>query len=768
MTDTPRFGAADLTNCDREPIHIPGSVQPHGALLALDPQGLCIIQAAGCTARMLGHPPAALVGRSFADFIDAGQSTRLRELLARPAQIARPFQCFLLDAPHGGVRLSVTIHLSDGIPVIELEDTDPADRDPIALVQTMVRDLQAAPDPVAACQAAAEQVRAVTGFDRVVVYRFLPDDAGLVEAEVRRNDMTPFLGLRFPASDIPRQARELYLRNWIRVIPDSHYTPAPLVPQLNPLTGKPLDMSHSALRSVSPIHLEYLVNMGVRASMSLSLVLHGRLWGLIACHHETPLQVPHRLRMALELFTQMASYILETKITAAELAARMRRTSLHDDMIASLSKEEDLARGLARNQPSLLDYIEAGGVCVWIEGHMALLGETPTEEQARGLVDWLNGSVKQGVYHTDALPLVHPPAMAFKDKASGILALSVSRVPRDYVIWFRPEIIQTVRWAGDPDKKIMTATADGPRLSPRKSFAAWEEQMRFHSAPWSNVDVQTAEALRVSLHEVVLQRIDQIAREKEAARQRQEALLAELDKRIQQWEATAEALRIEGDRRAIVEAELSEVLRQTVIDQENERQRIARELHDSLGQYLTIMQLEFDEIARGSGSAEKVRSGVSRLKELASSVGNEINRLAWEIRPTSLDDLGLQTAVEQLLEEWQARSGLAFDLQLMLDNRRLPPTVETTLYRVLQEAINNVVKHADARRVGIILEVSGNEVSLIVEDDGKGFVWEDQASPPSSRLGLLGIRERLALVGGRLEIETGQGRGTTLIVHAPL
>ena len=768
MTDSPNFGTADLTNCDREPIQLQGSIQPHGALLALDPDSLVILQAAGRTAAMLGHQPGQLPGKPFTDFLSEDQTASLRELLAGAAKIAKPVQAFLLDPPAGGTKLSVTVHQSAGIPVIELEEIDPeAARDTIALVQNMVRSLQVVADPVACCQAAAEQVRAVTGFDRVVVYRFLPDDAGVVDAEARRADMTPFLGLRFPAADIPKQARELYLRNWIRVIPDSRYEPAPLVPGLNPLTGKPLDMSHCALRSVSPIHLEYLANMGVRASMSLSLILHGKLWGLIACHHESPRQVPHQLRIALELFTQMASYILETKITAEELTARLRTSTIHDDMIASLSKEEDLAGGLTRNQPNLLDYISASGVCVWMDGRMAQLGVAPTQEQTRGLVDWLNTSVKQGVFHTDSLPLVYPQAAQFKDVASGILALSVSRMPRDYVIWFRPEIIQTVRWAGDP-VKTLTDTADGPRLSPRESFAAWEEQMRLHSAPWSNVDVQTAETLRVSLHEVVLLRIDQIAREKEAARQRQEALLAELDKRIQQWEATAQELRLEGDRRAVVEAELSQVLRQTVIDQEIERQRIARELHDSLGQYLTIMQLEFDEIARASGSAEVVRSGVSRLKELASSVGNEINRLAWEIRPTSLDDLGLQTAVEQFLEEWRARSGLTFDLQLMLDNRRLPPTVETTLYRVLQEAINNVVKHAEATRVGIILEVSGNEVSLIVEDDGKGFIWDESAPSPSARLGLLGIRERLALVGGRLEIEAGHGKGTALIVHAPL
>lgn len=766
----PAFGEADLTNCDREPIHIPGSIQPHGAILALAPDTLTVLQAGGDTGRLLGLPAEALLGRPASVWLSPEQCQRITGLVATSGPLTRPTQACMLTRPGQDGVISVTVHLSGGVLVMEVEPV-PAEKqeDSIVLVQTMVRSVQTADSHIAACQAAAEQVRAATGFDRVMVYRFLPDGAGVVEAEARHDGISPFLGLRYPATDIPQQARELYLRNWIRVIPDALYTPSQLVPSLNPLTEKPLDMSQCTLRSVSPIHLEYLGNMGVRASMSLSLILHGRLWGLIACHHYAPLFVSHQKRMALEIFTQMASYILETKITAEELAAKSRTTSLHDGMIASLSQEEDLARGLTKNQPNLLDYIQAGGICIWMDGKVTQFGVTPTPEQTGGLVAWLNTSVTDGVYHTDALPHVYPPAIAFKDAASGILALSVSRTPRDYVIWFRPEIIQTVTWAGKPGKSV-TQTEDGPRLSPRRSFAAWEELMQWRSAPWSNVDIQTAQTLRVSLLEVVLLRMDQIAREKEAARARQEKLLAELDNRIQQWEATARELKLEGDRRAVVEAELSQVLRRTVVDQEHERQRIARELHDSLGQYLTIMQLDLDEIARRSSSAEHVRSGVSRLKELASSVGHEINRLAWEIRPTSLDDLGLQTAVQQFLEEWSERSGLKFDLHLMLNNRRLSPKVETTLYRVLQEAITNVVKRAEASRVGIILEATATEVRLIVEDNGKGFTWVDaeEATSPSARLGLLGIRERLTLIKGNLEFESGQGHGTTLIVHAPM
>jgi signal transduction histidine kinase len=229
-------------------------------------------------------------------------------------------------------------------------------------------------------------------------------------------------------------------------------------------------------------------------------------------------------------------------------------------------------------------------------------------------------------------------------------------------------------------------------------------------------------------------------------------------------------LKHESDRRAVLESQLSQVLRHTVIEQEAERQRIARELHDSLGQYLTIMRMDLDGIGREADASDSIRRRVEKLKILTSDVGQEVNHLAWEIRPTALDDLGLQTAFQQFLEEWAERSTLQFDLHLMLNDRRLPAAIEDALYRVLQEVIRNVVKHAGAKRIGVILEATASEVRLIIEDDGKGFEWDDAdgAAGQTDRLGLLGVRERLALVGGSLEIETALGQGTTVLIHVAL
>ena len=508
--------------------------------------------------------------------------------------------------------------------------------------------------------------------------------------------------------------------------------------------------------------------MGVAASMSISIIIDNKLWGLIACHHMSPRFLPFRLRVVFELFSQMASFQLQTKVAAEDFNVRLRSKSSHEMLVVGLAGETDLANGLTQFRDRLLDYIPAAGLGLWLDGRYTSLGETPTGAQVEMLVGWLNETMTDGIFHTDHLSAQLPKALGFADKASGILAISVSRSPRDYLIWFRPELVQTVFWAGNPDKSVEDSSS-GIRLSPRKSFAKWQQSVLRQSEPWTNIDIKTAEALRTSLLEVVLEHIDQLSRQRHRARIQQDALIAQLDERVRQWETIAQELKREGDKRAVLEAELAEVLRNTVTEQEAERQRIARELHDSLGQYLTIMRLDLDKISHDRDATAEIQQRVARLNTLTTQAGREINKLAWEIRPTALDDLGLQTAIEQFLEEWGERSSLQFDLHLTLSDRRLAPAIETALYRVLQEGIRNVVKHAAATRVGVILDATAKEVQLIIEDNGRGFAHEDiqLESKPAARLGLLGIRERLALVNGTLEIESSPN-GTTLLIHVPL
>ena len=763
------FGAADLTNCDREQIHLPGSVQPHGVLLAIEPRDLTIVQAGGDTIGLLGVAPITLLGQPMDRWLDTEQTRELRQILSSIGATTRPILAFTMTIGDRRHTVDAIAHVSDGYLVLELEPlVDRAQEDALGLVQAMVRAVQQAESVRDFCQVVADEVRAASGFDRVMAYRFHSDGSGSVEAEAKEPSLESYLGLRYPASDIPQQARALYLRNWIRLIPDIHYRPAPLLSGAGWPAGKLLDLSRSVLRSVSPIHVEYLANMGVAASMSISIIIDNKLWGLIACHHMSPRFLPFRLRVVFELFSQMASFQLQTKVAAEDFNVRLRSKSIHEMLVVGLAGETDLANGLTQFRDRLLDYIPAAGLGLWLDGRYTSLGETPTGAQVEMLVGWLNETMTDGIFHTDHLSAQLPKALGFADKASGILAISVSRSPRDYLIWFRPELVQTVFWAGNPDKSVEDSSS-GIRLSPRKSFAKWQQSVLRQSEPWTNIDIKTAEALRTSLLEVVLEHIDQLSRQRHRARIQQDALIAQLDERVRQWETIAQELKREGDKRAVLEAELAEVLRNTVTEQEAERQRIARELHDSLGQYLTIMRLDLDKISHDRDATAEIQQRVARLNTLTTQAGREINKLAWEIRPTALDDLGLQTAIEQFLEEWGERSSLQFDLHLTLSDRRLAPAIETALYRVLQEGIRNVVKHAAATRVGVILDATAKEVQLIIEDNGRGFAHEDiqLESKPAARLGLLGIRERLALVNGTLEIESSPN-GTTLLIHVPI
>jgi signal transduction histidine kinase len=403
-----------------------------------------------------------------------------------------------------------------------------------------------------------------------------------------------------------------------------------------------------------------------------------------------------------------------------------------------------------------------------MDGQFSNLGATPQPPEIEEMVTWLNATVKEGVFHTDHLPLIYPQAASFAGVASGLLALSVSKSPRDYVLWFRPELLRTVNWAGNPDKSVPHG-AELQALTPRHSFALWQEQVRLHASPWLGAEIEAAHRLRLALLEVVLRRIDQIAREREVARIRQERLTIELNERLAQSERLAQALRKETELRAAVEGDLTQVLRRTVADQETERQRIARELHDTLGQSLTMLQIGLQAMGQEVPASEKLQQQLNSMKNLASSLGSDVNRLATEIRPTSIDDLGIQKAIESLLESWSENTSFKYYLHLSPKELRLPKVIETTLYRILQETLTNVVRHADASKVGVILNVADGQVSMIVEDDGRGFPAneEEATNSPAMRLGLLGIRERLALVGGSLEIESSPGCGTTVFVRIP-
>ncbi len=497
----------DAAECEKEPIHIPGRIQPHGALLVLKEPELTIVQISDTAATVLGRPADALLGQRLESLLGPAQIDYLKDSLLCEKVTTTPLHLFTMTVQQSDTIFDGIAHCAHGSLVLELEPVRPQEKGSASnlqyLLRTAIPKLHEAKTLQQFCEAAARQVRQITGFDRVMMYRFDEDWNGTVIAEDRRDDLDSFLGLYFPASDIPRQAREIYLRNPLRLIADVHAEPVPVVPVLNPLTNRPLDMTFSVLRSVSPIHIEYLKNMGVAASMSIGIVREGRLWGLIACHHLSARYVPYDVRMACELFGQVVSLQVATKEESEDYEYRMTLKSRQASFVASMSTTGDFVQGLLDHHPNLLDFIDAQGVALCVDGDCFLLGQTPDEAEVRRLVDWLARHRNEAVFQTNALPAIYERAESFKQTASGLLAVPLSRVRKNYLCWFRPEVIQTVNWAGNPEKTVEAAD-DGLRLSPRKSFALWKETVRSQSLPWKACETEAAGDLRNAVTGVVL------------------------------------------------------------------------------------------------------------------------------------------------------------------------------------------------------------------------------------------------------------------------
>jgi chemotaxis family two-component system sensor kinase Cph1 len=558
------IASVDVTNCDREPIHIPGAILPHGAMLVLDANTLEVLQAAGDTSHLLGVPIEELLGKSAAMLFRPNQIESLHKLVAafdlvKPRHLLDPQLRVIADQP-----LDASLHRSAGSLVLEFEAADLSDRfaaDPLAGVQEMIRGFEGAPSLQALCQLAAERVRDVAGYDRVLVYRFMHDESGWVIAESREPHLAPFLDLHYPAADIPQQARALYVKNWLRLITQVDYDAAPLVPAANPRTGEPLDMSQAILRNVSPIHREYLRNMGIDASMSISIIRGGKLWGLIACHHYSPRILPRHLRAICELFGSMFSLQLETREKGERFDERLASRMVLQNLMLNLASADDYALGLTKESPNLLDYIHCGlpaedgtikgGVAVSVKGQLTFLGMTPCESQIRDLIEWLNAHMlkSEGVFSTDRLAEIWPAGAAFADVASGVLVISVSQELSDFIIWFRPELVGTSAWAGEPTK-LVASGPNGDRLSPRKSFEVWQETVRGRCLPWTPADLDGAFDLRISLLHVVLRRINTAAQERKRAAERDKLLMAELDHRVKNTIANIQALVIQTSRNA--------------------------------------------------------------------------------------------------------------------------------------------------------------------------------------------------------------------------
>lgn len=529
-TNEPEFGSADLTNCDREPIHVPGAIQPHGAMLVYDSSTQLVTHASANAASMLGIEVEGLIGRALHDAIGPDAAHAVRNTVAKSVAPAAPGLLFGHTVAGSAQRFDVAAHTYLGRTFLEFQPSaEDADvYGPLELTRALVRRLADEKSVPRLAVQAARMVQLMIGYDRVMIYRLLHNGAGRVIAEHKRADLGSFLNQHFPASDIPVQARELYKRNWIRMISDARFEPQPVLPAI-PQSQAPLDMSYAQLRAVSPVHCEYLQNMGVHASMSISIMVEGELWGLIACHHYSPKIVPLPQRVGAELFGQYFSLQVETLERREGFNVANKARARLDRIVAELPPEEELHESLSSRIKDIAQLVPCDGAALWINRAWIKTGAVPPEEIIKPMAALLDHETQGEVWHTNHIAKFIPEVADHGDNVAGLLAIPISHSPRDYLLFFRSEESRFIDWGGEPVKQVGPL---GDRLTPRKSFELWREEVRGQSTPWTDSDVAIADAVQNYLRDVVLRHTEATAEEKKRTEVRRKLINEELNHRV--------------------------------------------------------------------------------------------------------------------------------------------------------------------------------------------------------------------------------------------
>jgi light-regulated signal transduction histidine kinase (bacteriophytochrome) len=517
-----------LTECDREPIHHIAAVQSFGGLIAADGEGR-VAHISANVAQLLGLAEPPKTGTLLSQIIAPPALDVLTTALGGLAGIDTLERRFGLDLAGTGALFDCAVHVSCGLSIIEFEPHARNDfADHVSMIVPVIAQLEQASSVTMLCDTAARLVRQMTGYDRVMIYRFHPDDSGEVIAEDKDDALEPFKGLRYPAADIPTQARELFRRNRFRIIADMDSEAVPIIPATGP-DDTPLDLSMSMLRAHSKMHLAYMRNMGVGASLAIAIVRHDRLWGMISCHHRTARLPAYSLRTVAELLSQTFSLMLDRILVAQAEALRERARHLNDRLLLRLAGGVTLADSLPMIEQLLRGTIGHDGISLFADGEYRASGDAPTDAEFSAIAPLLASTLSGATHATTRLADQIPDAAAFADRAAGALVLPLSRGTRDsLVLWRRPQA-RTITWAGDPAK----ATAGpGERLQPRASFAAWQETVRGHSNDWLPEECEIAARLRRTLIEVILRMSEDLSRERVRAAEQQDLLIAELNHRV--------------------------------------------------------------------------------------------------------------------------------------------------------------------------------------------------------------------------------------------
>ena len=504
-------------SCEDEPIHIPGSIQRHGFLLLLDGREEQVVAASQNAEEFLTLPLKLILGASVDAILDREVLAALRAAIHSNG--TSEVLTFLGSFKMRDELYSVVTHRVQDKRVLEFERLDRLVSPELmnSVITNFVATLSKLNGETELLQAITKQVKDLTGFDRVLLYRFDEAGHGTVLTEENNGTLPSYLDLRFPASDIPQQARDLYVLNTVRTIPDATYVASPLRAAKQG-QAQNVDLSMSLLRSVSPVHLEYMRNMGTLSSMSISIVCEGRLWGLISGHHSTPHSVPYLVRSACDLLTKMVSSQLVAFRTSSRLAQMMHFHAVQRRMLTHMAAENDYVAAIVSQMGDLAQVTDAEGAALIIDGHCEIHGQTPGVESVQRLATWMDAQQELMLFESRHLKREIDWADEISDVASGLLAIRISDVRQSYLMWFRPEVVRTVNWAGEPPLKSREGSnGNGVKgLHPRESFEIWKEQVRGRSAPWTEMEVESARDFRNALVTISLKRAEEAVELSEA------------------------------------------------------------------------------------------------------------------------------------------------------------------------------------------------------------------------------------------------------------
>lgn len=520
----------DLTNCDREPIHLLGRVQAYGCLMAVSKDWI-VRHASANLEGLLGVTADAAIGMHLQDLIVSDGFAQIRSSLRRLSDAQDQLRLFGVVLTPRGQSFDVSVHQSGATLIVEIEKKGGDGRTDItAEVYPHIRRIGTAATLGELAARAAQSLQALSGFDSVMVYQFQPDASGKVIAEQRRDGRSKYQGLMFPASDIPAQARALYKRSLLRLIADVADPGAEIVPPAS-ATGDPIDLSLAVTRSVSPIHIEYLKNMGVAASMSVSIMKGNDLWGLFACHHHSAHYIDYERRTAIEMFAHMFSYELSRLEQSLRSQCEQDMTDLQTRLVSAMADGHALDQSILDLSQDIQKVLPHDGLVIYSDETFHATGLTPSEDEFRAIRRFLDLNIGTDAFSTDNLSRFLPEAAEYETRCSGVLALPISRRPRDYVVLCRKGVASTVAWAGDPEKPV-TVGPNGTRLTPRNSFETWKETVRGRAITWSDQEKQAADLLRTVMLEVFLKMTDAANAERKRAHEQQQLLISELNHRV--------------------------------------------------------------------------------------------------------------------------------------------------------------------------------------------------------------------------------------------